>query len=151
MAINPLLHYIAYGQGEGRIASLTGNAATADPLIDTAFYDKQIGATLSPTGIAGQQQATANYDAAGWHLGLNPDAFFDTKYYLSHNPDVAAAQLNTIQHFEQYGWHENRNPSAQFSTARYLAAYSDVRAANVDPLEHFLVFGQTEGRTAFAV
>ncbi len=150
-AIDPLLHYTAYGRGEGRIASLTGNAATTDPLVDTAFYDKQLGATLVPTGIAGQQQAAASYDAIGWRLELNPDAFFDTKYYLSHNPDVTAAQLDPIKHFEQYGWHENRNPSAQFSTARYLAAYSDVQAANINPLLHFLVYGQTEGRTAFAV
>lgn len=150
-AINPLIHYIAYGQSEGRVAPLTGNAATADLLMDTAFYDKQLGATLFPIGLPGWQQATASYDATGWRLGLNPDAFFDTEYYLSHNPDVAAAQINPIKHFEQYGWLEGRNPSAQFSTARYLAAYADVRAAGLDPLEHFLFYGQAEGRTAFAV
>lgn len=150
-AMNPLLHYIAYGRSEGRMAPLTGSAAVADPLMDTAFYDKQLGVTLTPAGIAGQQQATASYDATGWRLGLNPNAFFDTGYYLSHNPDVAAAQLNPIKHFKQYGWHEGRNPSAQFSTIQYLAAYSDVRAANIDPLEHFFAYGQAEGRTAFAV
>lgn len=150
-ALDPLLHYIQYGQKEGRITFLTGNTAMADPLVNAAYYDKQLGATLVPAGVAAQQQAASSYDTTGWRQGLNPDAFFDTKYYLSHNPDVAAAKLNPVKHYEQYGWHEGRNPSALFSTAKYLAAYSDVRAAKLDPLEHFLTYGQAEGRTAFAV
>ncbi len=148
--VDPLLHYVQNGQGEGRMAFLPGGAAAADPLIRADYYDKQLGATLVPTGTAAQQQAASSYDASGWQRGLNPDAFFDTSYYLSHNPDVAAAHVDPVKHFEQYGWHEGRNPSAQFSTSKYLAAYSDVRAAGIDPLEHFLIHGQAEGRTAAA-
>ena len=150
-AANPLLHYMQYGQNEGRLAFLSGNAGAADLLIDAAFYDKQLGATLIPMGAAAQLQAAASYDAAGWRQHLNPSAFFDTAYYLSRNPDVAAAQLNPVKHFEQYGWQEGRDPSARFSTAKYLAAYSDVRVARIDPLEHFLAYGQKEGRSTFAV
>lgn len=148
-ALNPLYHYLTYGQNEGRAVFLAGTAAAADPLIDAAFYDRQLGATIIPAGLAAQQQAAASYDATGWQAGLNPDAFFDTGYYLSHNPDVVAARLNPFWHFEQYGWREGRNPSAQFSTSRYLAAYSDVRALGIDPLTHFLTDGQAQGRTAF--
>ena len=147
----PLLHYMQYGQYEGRMAFLSGPTAAADPLIDPAFYDKQLGATLIPTGPAAQLQAAASYDATGWRLRLNPDAFFNTNYYLSRNADVAAAQVDPVKHYEQYGWHEGRDPSAQFSVAKYLAAYPDVRAANVDPLLHYLTYGQFEGRMAFAV
>lgn len=147
----PLLHYLQYGQFEGRPAFLSGATAAADPLVDPAFYDRQLGATLIPTGPAAQLQAAASYDATGWRLRLDPDAFFSTNYYLSNNPDVAAAQLNPVKHYEQYGWREGRNPSAQFSAAKYLAAYPDVRAANIDPLQHFLAYGQSEGRMAFAV
>jgi len=148
--VDPLLHYVQNGQGEGRMAFLPGGAAAADPLIRADYYDKQLGATLVPTGTAAQQQAASSYDASGWQRGLNPDAFFDISYYLSRNPDVAAAHVDPVKHYEQYGWHEGRNPSAQFSTSKYLAAYSDVRAAGIDPLEHFLVHGQAEGRTAAA-
>lgn len=147
--VDPLAHYMAYGKSEGRIAFLSGGSATADPLVDTALYDKQLGATLIPTGVAAAQQAAFSYDATGWQRGLNPDAFFDTNYYLGHNPDVAAAHVNPLLHYEAYGWHEGRDPSAQFSTAKYLVAYSDVAAAGVDPLAHYLGFGQSEGRTTF--
>ena len=148
--VGPLVHYILSGQYEGRLAFLAGPAAAAaDLLVDPAFYDKQLGATLIPTGPAAQLQAAASYGAIGWRRGLNPDAFFDTRYYLAHNPDVAAAGVDPLAHYEQFGWHEGRNPSAQFSAAKYLAAYPDVRAAGVEPLLHFLAAGQFEGRTAF--
>ncbi len=149
--VDPLLHDQNYGRSEGRIAFLSGGTKAADPLVNAAFYDNQLGATLIPTGVAAQQQAAASYDATGWQKGLNPDAFFDTKYYLNHNTDVAAAHLDPLLHYEQYGWHEGRDPSAQFSTTKYLAAYSDVRAAALDPLLHYVQHGQVEGRTAFRV
>jgi len=149
--VDPLQHYLSYGQSEGRTAFLPGSATAADPLVDATFYDRQLGATLIPAGISGQQQAAASYDATGWQKGLNPDAFFDTKYYLTHNPDVAAAHVNPLLHYEQYGWHEGRDPSAQFSANKYLATYSDVKAAALDPLLHYVQYGQAEGRTAFGV
>ena len=147
--VNPLLHYLTSGQAEGRAAFIGGGTAAADPLVDAAFYDKQLGSTLVPGGAAAAQQAAASYDATGWQHGLNPDRLFDTAYYLSHNPDVAAAHINPLLHFEANGWKEGRDPSAAFSTKKYLAAYSDVKAAGIDPLLHYVQSGQAEGRTAF--
>lgn len=149
--LDPLLHYLDFGQTEGRMAFLAGGTAGADPLVNAAFYDKQLGATLTPAGMAAQQQAAFNYAVSGWQAERNPDALFNTAYYLSHNPDVAAAHVNPLTQYEQFGWKEGRDPSAQFSTNKYLAANPDVRAAGVDPLLHYVVFGQAEGRPAFAV
>ena len=146
---NPLAHYTAYGQFEGRLAFLTGGTAPADPLVDTAFYDKQLGATLIPGGLAGAQQAAWSYDTSGWQKGLNPDAWFDTAYYLAHNPDVAAAHTDPLRHYETFGWKEHRDPSAAFSTDKYLAAYADVAAAHINPLQHYVQYGQFERRIAF--
>ena len=148
--VDPLLHYRNYGQGEGRAAFLTGGSAAADPLVDPAYYDHQLGASSIPSGMAGQQQAAWSYGSGGWQRGLDPDAWFDTKFYLSHNPDVAAAGVDPLKHYETYGWREGRDPSAEFSTNKYLATYADVKAAGVDPLLHFVDYGKAEGRVAFA-
>ena len=147
----PLQHYLANGQTEGRATFLTGGLAAADPLIDAAWYDRQRGATLLPTGAAAQQQAAWSYGHGGWQSGLNPDPWFDTAYYLAHNPDVAAAHIDPLQHYETSGWREGRDPSAQFSTNKYLTAYGDVRSAGLDPLLHYVAFGSAEGRIAFNV
>ena len=147
--LDPLVHYLGNGQAEGRMAFLTGGTAAADPLVNAAYYDKQLGATIIPGGAAGAQQAAYAYDHGGWQAGRNPDAFFDTRYYLSHNPDVAAAGIDPLAHYEVNGWREGRDPSAAFSTNKYLAAYGDVRAAGIDPLLHYVVNGQAEGRSVF--
>ncbi|MGI4950360.1 MAG: hypothetical protein ACRYGM_00995 [Janthinobacterium lividum] len=149
--LNPLLHYMVSGRYEGRQPALTGGLAPADPLIDAATYNRQLGATLIPTGTAAQQQAAYGYDSTGWLAGLNPDAWFDTKYYLAHNPDVAAARIDPLRHYETSGWREGRDPSAQFSTRKYLAANPDVASAGLDPLLHYVAFGRAEGRAALAV
>ncbi len=149
--VDPLQHYLWSGQTEGRATFLTGDTLPADPLVNAAYYDRQLGATLIPAGIAGARQAAWSYDAVGWQKGLNPDALFNTQYYLAHNPDVAAAHVDPLMHYENYGWKEGRDPSAQFSTDKYLATYTDVRAAGIDPLLHYIEYGQAEGRQTFAV
>ena len=149
--LDPAVHYAASGKAEGRMAFLQGGTAPSDPLVDAAYFDKQLGATLIPSGLAGAQQAAYAYDHGGWQAGLNPHALFDTNYYLSHNTDVAAAHVDPLAHFEANGWREGRDPSAAFSTTKYLAAYGDVKAAGIDPLLHYVASGQAEGRSAFAV
>ena len=149
--VEPLAHYVVSGRTEGRASTLPGGALPADPLVDAAYYDRQLGATLIPTGTAAQQQAAWSYDTSGWQRGLNPDAWFDTTYYLSHNPDVAAAHIDPLLHYETSGWREGRDPSAAFSTTKYLAANVDVAAAGMDPLLHFVAFGHDEGRLAIPV
>ncbi len=150
-ALNPLYHYETYGRAEGRAAFPADRAVAADLLIDPGYYDPQLGASLIPAGIAGQQQAAWSYGTTGWQQGLNPDPLFDTKYYLTQNPDVRAAGVDPLKHYEQYGWHEGRNPSLLFSSYKYLAANLDVTAAMLNPLYHYLTYGQNEGRTAFLV
>lgn len=149
--VNPLEHYLNHGQAEGRATFPAGPSAAADPLVDAAFYDAQLGATLVPAGLAGQQQAAGGYAASGWQRGLDPNAWFDTDYYLSSNPDVAAAHVNPLLHYETYGWHEGRDPSAAFSTTAYLAHNPGVAAANVNPLLDFFANGVANGREAYPV
>ena len=146
----PLDQFLVQGRASGITPPPPGGAATADPLVDAAYYGAQLGASLFPAGVAAQQQAASLYHNGGWLNGLNPDAFFNTSFYLAHNPDVAAAHVDPLIHYETFGWKEGRDPSAAFSTTKYLAANMDVRVAGVDPLLHYVQFGLSEGRLAFA-
>ena len=148
--VDPLQSYLTQGEAQGQATFLTGTSAPADVLINAAYYDKQLGATILPTTGA-DTQAAASYASTGWQKGLNPDQWFDTNYYLAHNPDVAAAHIDPLLHYENIGWTEHRNPSASFSTDKYINAYADIKAAHVDPLLHYVEIGQSEGRQAFAV
>ena len=148
---NPLQYELQHGVQKAGTDPLFIVVGDADSLVDAGFYDRQLGATLIPTGTSAAIQAARSYDTMGWQKGLNPNAMFDTSYYLAHNPDVAAAHINPLLHYKTYGWHEGRNPSARFSTDRYEAAYPDVQAASLNPLLHYLAYGLAEGRQAFSV
>ena len=149
---DPLQHFIQYGTHEGRMAFLSGGTGTYDLLVDTTFYDAQLGATLVPTpAYGGADQAATSYYQVGWQRGLNPDALFDTNYYEANNPDVAAAHVNPLLQYETQGWKEGRNPSAAFSTSKYLLANPDVARAGINPLFHYINNGQREGRAIYSV
>lgn len=146
--IDPLQHYIEFGQKEGRMTFLSGGSAPADPLIDPAYFDPQLGATLIPSGLAAQQQAAATYLGGRYvGFGIKPDPLFDDAYYQANNLDTSL--LNPLQHYERYGWHDGRDPSAAFSTTKYLAANADVKAAGIDPLLHYVEYGKAEGRAVY--
>ncbi len=148
---DPLLQYVQHGQAQGRATYLSGDAITSSPLVQAAYYDKQLGATLIPAGPGAEQQAAASYDGIGWRELLNPNPWFNTAYYIRQNPEVIASGMDPLLHYDLYGWKEGLDPSAQFSTNKYLAAYSDVKASGMDPLLHFVSTGEAQGRTAFSV
>jgi Ca2+-binding RTX toxin-like protein len=136
---------------DGSHASLTGinhyiftdgtvNERLGDPLVDDLFYY-----STNHDVWNAHVDATAHYEANGWHEGRNPDAYFSTSGYLSANPDVAAAGIDPMLHYEQYGWKEGRNPSPAFDTNAYLQHNPDVAEANANPLVQFLASGQQTG------
>jgi serralysin len=142
--MDPLEHFLAFGQAEGRQAY---TAIGASNLVDG--FDAEYYVTHNPDVAASGVDPLWYYNTFGWHEGRNPNALFDTNGYLAHNPDVAAAGVNPLWHYENFGWQEGRNPSAAFDTSAYLAAYQDIAAAHVNPLDHYLVNGIFEGRQAF--
>lgn len=169
--MNPLLHYIRYGENEARqvhylfdaayyrrncvaasrvkMTSLAhyqsiGILSGNDPhaLFDTDFYMKQLGDKSAST-----LNPVAHFCEEGWRAGMNPHPLFDTKYYLLQNPDVQSAGENPLIHYCVFGWRELRNPSAAFDVSFYLREHRDVALANTDPLAHYSEYGKAEGRT----
>lgn len=169
--IDPLLHYIRYGEKEARdihylfdaayyrrnyiaasrlqISSLAhyqsiGIASGNDPhpLFDTDFYLQQVNEKIAPS-----INPVFHFCDEGWRAGMNPHPLFDTNYYLSQNSDVRSAGENPLVHYCVFGWKERRNPSQGFNVAFYLNEHRDVALANIDPLAHYSEYGKAEGRT----
>ncbi|HRF08164.1 MAG TPA: methyltransferase domain-containing protein [Xanthobacteraceae bacterium] len=173
--MDPLLHYIRYGENEARqvhylfdAAYYRRNCAAAsrvkmtslahyqsigilsgnDPhaLFDTDFYMQQLGDKSAST-----LNPVAHFCEEGWRAGMNPHPLFDTKYYLLQNPDVRSAGENPLIHYCVFGWRERRNPSAAFDVSVYLREHRDVALANTDPLAHYSEYGKVEGRAIQSV
>jgi hypothetical protein len=130
--IEPLAHYLAVGEREGRSPSA---------LFDEKYYRSQA-LQLDSGGLA----AFYHFLMEGGRQGHSPSKDFDAAFYLGSYPDVAQSGVNPLLHYLQFGAREGRNPAPWFDTANYLAANPDVAASGVNPLLHYLRQGRREGR-----
>src|SRR5690606_8825934 len=163
--MNPLLHYLAYGRGEGRAAFRVDDAGDDDPL--------PMPQPPSPQTLERWAREVAL---------LRDSALFDPDFYLDRYPDVRAAGVDPLQHFVEHGAREGRWPNPWFDPAWYRANHQrgdddanpllhyahapgratsrtsewfdggyyrkrhpDAAASDATPLEHFLRHGVDQG------
>ncbi|TXM66902.1 hypothetical protein FV226_22760 [Methylobacterium sp. WL12] len=169
--VDPLQHWLRYGQAEGRPLTpnanpFTGNANSAPDPISADFS----GSPLSPIdagnpiaypdAIQGNFGSPLNPVPTGPNVsqGVGPGTFhgtFNGADYLAANPDVAAQHVDPLQHYLTYGFQEGRALDPQgdrvsqgFNPSQYLQTNPDVAASGVNPLQHYLQYGAHEGRSA---
>ena len=125
--LNPLFHYINWGEGEGRTPSL---------LFESYYYEKQ-----NPE-IQGAKTCLGHYIKIGWTLEKSPHTYFDTKFYLENNPDIKEAGIDPFYHFLFQGFKEGRNPHPQFDIQFYKQKYLSDEGEDVNPFLHFIEYGR---------
>jgi len=119
--VNPLLHYIAFGEAEGR-----------DPC--PYFFVRWYRETY---GLGPKAPCLAHFMARRHTGQVNPVPVFDAAYYLENNPDVAAGGADPFEHFLVFGVAEARNPAAEFDIKFYLNRYGP-QIGNENPLLHYI-------------
>lgn len=167
--MNPLLHYLAHGRREGRMAL---------PVDEQGVDDAGSGvATPEPPAPRTLERWTCEL------ASLRGSRLFDPDFYLDRNPDVCAANLDPLRHFVEHGAGEGRWPNPWFDPSWYRAReqprgdesnplfhyahspgnahcwtsewfdgnyyrhrYPDAAASSLTPLEHFLLHGVDTGR-----
>jgi glycosyltransferase involved in cell wall biosynthesis len=119
--VNPLLHYIAFGEAEGR-----------DPC--PYFFVRWYRETY---GLAPKTPCLRHFMERRFTGQVNPVPVFDAAYYLENNPDVAAGGADPFEHFLVFGVAEARNPAAEFDIKFYLNRYGP-QIGNENPLLHYI-------------
>ncbi|MEQ1556819.1 MAG: glycoside hydrolase family 99-like domain-containing protein, partial [Gallionella sp.] len=133
--LDPLEHYLEYGQVDGRFRCQSEMVDTFKP--DAEHAPKIIPATHSSYA-------------------------FDADWYLQTYPDVAAAGADPLVHYLNHGKADGRfsckaelidthmphfyDSEYEFDAEWYRRTYPDVSAANIDPLVHFVKYGWTYER-----
>lgn len=130
-SMNPLFHYVVYGDKEGRSPSI---------VFDTTCYRS------SSVGWTKHINALLHYSYVGRYCKSTPSPWFDVDYYLKNNKDVARADLDPLVHYLEWGGAEGRSPCPHFDGAYYLRKNLDICEARVNPLLHYLEYGRLEGR-----
>ncbi len=106
--LNPLLHYIDYGQAEDRPIFPLVDAAAVAQVAESYLFDADWYRSTQAPGLPEEQDAAHHYLQKGVALGLSPGPLFDGPLYLADNPDVAAAGLNPLLHYITCGQAEDR-------------------------------------------
>ena len=108
--VNPLLHYVLYGQAESRIYEIDEDIVellNSSYYFDPIFYVKQ---------LEGKQidDPVTHYLTMGVLMGLDPSAHFSTTDYLMMNGDVKASGINPLVHYLLFGKDEGRMPKNKY-------------------------------------
>lgn len=127
--VNPLVHYILYGDSELRQTSV---------LFDTHWYNQAYGP------LNEGMTALEHYILFQNDTYTTPTPHFDPSFYLSANSDVREHGANPFQHFMSNGYKEGRDPSASFSTHFYRCSHLN-GDREVNPLIHWLTVGRQAG------
>lgn len=94
--IDPLLHYIRYGEKEARDIHY---------LFDAGYYRRNC-ISASRALIA----SLAHYQSAGIVSGTDPHPLFDTDFYLQQVSAKIAPSVNPVSHYCDEGWRAGLNP-----------------------------------------
>jgi glycosyltransferase involved in cell wall biosynthesis len=125
--VQPLLHYAAIGEREGRCPG---------PYFQPVWYREKYKVSASESSLGHYLEH---------RLGpYSPIPEFDARYYLQTYVDVASAGIDPFEHFIFHGYKEGRNPSAEFDTKFYTRRYLRGRP-DQNPLLHFLEHRHEDG------
>lgn len=125
--INPLKHFILFGDKEGRKSSA---------LFDPKYYKSHAKKT------AKGQNALVHYLVYGRFQRFSTSPWFDVDYYLTQNKDVLRSGIEPIKHYLKFGYKEKRSPSSDFDVINYFSHYPELLELDINPLIHYL----NEGR-----
>jgi hypothetical protein len=173
VGIDPLAHYLRYGENEGRHPS---------PWFDPAWYRGVY--TLSPDQSALAHFLTHRTTGAflpcaalylvphspPWRDGIDPFDHFltemvvperellpdlaplqasgliDTTYYQINPTDRYEAELDPVLHYCRFGWWRRLRPSTAFDPDWYAETNQTVARLGINPLMHYFLEGEPAGR-----
>ncbi|WP_313136531.1 hypothetical protein [Paracoccus jeotgali] len=161
--LNPLYHFLRFGQHEDRRGSPIADPVKPEPAHDmaglvAAHFDAALYLEQCPEAETYAGGPAQHYLDQGEAEGLQPTRDFSGIAYLRQNPDVAATGMNGFYHYLAFGQAEGRElghpPSVDlhraisrdFDADFYLARYPDVAKAGADPMTHFRRRGIYENR-----
>ncbi|WP_209594815.1 glycosyltransferase [Jiella mangrovi] len=170
--VNPLDHFIRWGQFEGRksrpqddvnrILSELGRTVfdLLSPHAEREFYFRQTGHEFAHT-----VDPVLHYFAWGHQLGISISPKFDPQFYRDTNYDIRHYGIEPLIHYAEYGWREGRLSAkdtrlvpvapefaeraervrSSIDPKRYYEQLPYLKDTTVDPALHYILFGDRHG------
>ena len=107
--INPLVHYLRYGQYDGAIYNKNRNLSSLGLIKHSGLFDFDYYSKISNFNFKTLNDAINHYLESGYELDLNPSEKFDGVVYLKKYPDVKSHNFNPLVHYLKFGKSEGRS------------------------------------------
>ena len=150
--IEPLKHFLHYGQHEGRTRFFADEIHEDD---DVLLQMRAIAATQL---FLGDWYLSQNFDIYGHGIdplehyvvagsveGRRANPFFDTGWYRKAYKDVIGDE-HPLLFWAAKGYKLGHDPAPDFASDVYFLENPDLKQGDVDPLLHYLSYGRFEGR-----
>lgn len=136
--INPLVHYVIYGQIENRKITHVGNFKPStcpitkplgleryyfDKIIESGLFDHDWYIKQYSRDDAPIDNPLEHYLTLDLQSGVNPSPSFNTAFYAESNPDVLVSDLHPFVHYVCQGYNEGRRALPQ-PPKEYKSSYS---------------------------
>lgn len=159
--IDPLEHYIRWGQREGRRPSdraadrVAQNARAAqmengpvEEVVSTVeTFCLKIGHSPANKNTPEPYLHEAAHDPNFWgrYALVEESGLFDPEFYRLQVPSLDS-ETDPLAHYLIWGYRSFVDPSELFSGAEYQIVNPDVQRAGINPLVHYLYYGRGELR-----
>ncbi|WP_256889680.1 CgeB family protein [Acidomonas methanolica] len=140
--IDPLLHYIRYGQYESQrrpypgfdpqryISDFRLGTVEGNPFFDLVVRNRYSHAT--------PEAALTPQEIYLYNLILHLD-LFDEKYYVRNNPDLKDIEIPPLIHYVKYGVHEPaRSPNRKYNNVIYMRLFGRDIPKDEPPFLHYV-------------
>lgn len=148
--IDPLYHFCAYGDCEGRSPGPSFNSnAYVESWSDVARTNFGPLEHFLRIGRAAGRPAPEFPDdfltRSQLRAAIQRSGLFDPDWYREQNADLRDSDIDLLSHLAFYGMKEGRDPGPNFSNLLYVLANFKHIDPSESPLEHFLRAGQARG------
>ncbi|MBB4175281.1 glycosyltransferase [Sulfitobacter noctilucicola] len=172
--INPLIHFVRFGESEGRFATQNEAQVAADAAeeerqkqeaaLQAEREQREREAQAEQEQRELEEKAQRERDAQAELKRLERDQEkarqeallrtdmiavkddFDADWYRKSYPEISGTDDELLADYMTTGWKGLKDPSPSFSTAYYLDAYQDISESGLNPFLHYALFGRKEGR-----
>lgn len=148
--IDPLFHYLNYGEAENRSVFSAIPDGDAGEIIESGLFLDDwylaVNEDLRGSGI----NPLEHFMHFGWKENRKPNPYFDMAWYSKNYQEYFENndKLNPLLHYIRFGRLFDFNPSIDFNGKKYK---QDYLSEDQEPLKHYLEEGKKEGNKVYKV
>lgn len=141
---DPIRHYLAHGNFEGRPVSLLGRKSAKSGAMPPKNLEKLLFVRIYYGLLRLANPHLENEHWENIHI-IKTSGLFDSRYYLENNRDVLESNVNPLLHFVAFGYKEGRNPCPSFDTVTHAIQYGIPSYSNINPFVHYISLLNSKG------